>query len=207
MPSPSCVAPGYEPGFIWLDTSHGIILVAGFLYSGILEVNIDFYIPQEDRKARPRSTRAKLNWVEEARCFKCIHCGYFVVSDPILCGVQNRNHCPYCLCSRHVDLFKAGDRLSACHGEMKPIGLTLKKTRKKYGKYEHGELMLIHHCAGCGKISVNRIAADDTAETIIDIFEDSFSLSEALTSLIEREGIHTLQANDKGLVQAQLMGG
>jgi hypothetical protein len=46
--------------------------------------------------------------------FKCGHCHAFVSMEPILSGVQNRNHCPYCLWSRHLDLYEAGDRLSAC---------------------------------------------------------------------------------------------
>lgn len=32
-----------------------------------------------------------------------------------------RNHCPYCLYSKHVDEEKPGDRLATCHGLMKPI--------------------------------------------------------------------------------------
>jgi hypothetical protein len=48
--------------------------------------------------------------------------------------VRNRNHCPYCLWSRCLDLFRAGDRLSACKAPMQPVGLALKHTRKKYGR-------------------------------------------------------------------------
>ena len=49
--------------------------------------------------------------------FTCIHCKREISSDPILSGVNNRNHCPYCLHSRHVDLYQAGDRLNACKGD------------------------------------------------------------------------------------------
>ncbi len=63
--------------------------------------------------------------------FTCIHCKREISSDPILSGVNNRNHCPYCLHSRHVDLYQAGDRLNACKGDLRPIGLAWKKSHKK----------------------------------------------------------------------------
>jgi hypothetical protein len=86
------------------------------------------------------------------RCFReqaeigfiCKHCGYFVSSDATLAGVGNRNHCPYCLWSRHLDLYHAGDRLCACKAPMRPLGLVEKRTGKKYGN--PGELLLAHIC-------------------------------------------------------------
>jgi hypothetical protein len=88
-----------------------------------------------------------------------------VVADPFFSGVQHRNHCPYCLWSRHLDHEKAGDRLSACKAGMRPIGLTYKRTRKKYGD-QRGEMMLVHLCLDCGKVSLNRVAADDDSEML-----------------------------------------
>ncbi|NJM07872.1 RNHCP domain-containing protein [Candidatus Gracilibacteria bacterium] len=35
--------------------------------------------------------------------FVCLHCGLYIAFHPQIAGVQNRNHCPYCLWSRHVD--------------------------------------------------------------------------------------------------------
>lgn len=43
---------------------------------------------------------------------------------------------------------------------MKPIGLRF--------KYD-GEIMIVHKCRSCGKISDNRIAGDDFPDTIISI--------------------------------------
>jgi DNA-directed RNA polymerase subunit RPC12/RpoP len=97
--------------------------------------------------------------------FKCVHCRAHVVADPFFSGVQHRNHCPYCLWSRHLDHQKAGDRLSACKAGMRPIGLTYKRIRKKYGD-QRGEMMLVHLCMDCGKISLNRVAADDDSEML-----------------------------------------
>lgn len=64
--------------------------------------------------------------------FTCAHCGNFIPASIMAAGVNNRNHCPYCLWSRHLDLFQAGDRMAACKAPMQPIGLTLKRGRKKY---------------------------------------------------------------------------
>ncbi len=60
---------------------------------------------------------------------------------------------------------------------MKPIGLTFKwEGVDKYNNLREGELMLIHECTGCGKISINRIAADDNEETILKVFDESQKL-------------------------------
>src|SRR5512139_2755149 len=96
--------------------------------------------------------------------FRCLACGYLVSAQPVVSGVHNRNHCPYCLWSRHLDLYEAGDRLAACKAGMRPVGLTLKRSRDKYGGQAAGELMLVHQCSECGKLSINRIAADDDDE-------------------------------------------
>ena len=64
--------------------------------------------------------------------FKCTNCGVMVSLNREVSGVNNRNHCPYCLWSRHLDQRKAGDRLSTCRGRMEPLGLTVKHTLKRY---------------------------------------------------------------------------
>jgi hypothetical protein len=43
---------------------------------------------------------------------------------------------------------------------MKPIGLRFKND---------GELMIVHRCASCGKISPNRIAGDDFTDAILEL--------------------------------------
>jgi hypothetical protein len=65
-----------------------------------------------------------------------------------------------------MDLLAAGDRLSACQAPMRPLGLTLKKSHKKYSRAGSGELMLVHVCTDCGKVAINRIAADDDVEML-----------------------------------------
>ena len=105
--------------------------------------------------------------------FKCRHCGAYVSAARALAGVANRNHCPYCLWSRHLDLFEAGDRLAACKAPMRPIGLSMKNSRNKYTHIGNGELMLVHLCTDCERISINRIAADDVPQAIMEVFEAS----------------------------------
>jgi hypothetical protein len=138
--------------------------------------------------------------------FVCLACHNFVSAEATLSGVHNRNHCPYCLSSRHLDLYKAGDRLSACKSCMRPIALTIKKTGKKYNQPNQGEMMLIHMCDECGKLSINRIAADDDVETVIEIFESSRKLDAEIKSLIIQAGITIIEAEDGRLVRERLLG-
>jgi hypothetical protein len=53
---------------------------------------------------------------------------------------------------------------------MHPVGLSLKRDRNKYGGEGRGELMLVHLCTACGKVSLNRIAADDDVEELEKVF-------------------------------------
>ena len=138
--------------------------------------------------------------------FKCAHCHVIVSSAHFISGVNNRNHCPYCPWSCHLDLYAAGDRLSACKGQMKPVGLTLKKGRNKYQHEPRGELMLVHECVECGTLSINRIAADDDASTIMTIFQSSIE-NHGHTLKCEGQGIVTLKANDEDILYRQLYGG
>ena len=63
----------------------------------------------------------------------------------------NRNHCPYCLTSLHLDV-APGDRAADCGGRMEAVAVWVRRD---------GEWALIHRCARCGALSSNRIAADD----------------------------------------------
>jgi DNA-directed RNA polymerase subunit RPC12/RpoP len=138
--------------------------------------------------------------------FVCVHCHNFVSTQAALAGVHNRNHCPYCLSSRHLDLYTAGDRLAACKARMKPIGLTLKRQNKKYARFEQGELMLVHRCEDCGKIAINRIAADDDNEAIVAIYQSSIQLDGRIQRLLAEDGIALLDATDEQIVQWRLFG-
>ena len=118
-------------------------------------------------------------------------------------GTSNRNHCPFCLWSKHVDAVLSGDRKSICKNLMKPIGLTFKQTSKhKYEKDSVGEVMLVHQCVDsrCRKVSINRIAADDDSNRIMSVFRSSLSLSLNRRILMRKTGICLLDlANEKSL--------
>jgi len=138
--------------------------------------------------------------------FKCAHCHTIVSSAHILSGVNNRNHCPYCLWSCHLDLYAAGDRLSACKAPMKPIGLTMKAGRNKYQRDARGELMLIHQCAQCRVLSINRIAADDDSETVMAVFQESLTLGSQIHTQCQENGIVMLGLENTKIVHTQLYG-
>ena len=137
--------------------------------------------------------------------FRCVHCKREVHTERAVSGVNNRNHCPYCLYSRHLDLEDAGDRDSECLGAMAPIGLTAKKTRKKYGDTQ-GELMLVHRCEQCSKLSINRIAADDITHGIVAIYRTSLQLNESFQQSLTLNEIVLLTAEDAELVATRLYG-
>ena len=138
--------------------------------------------------------------------FRCAHCHVIVSSAHLLSGVNNRNHCPYCLWSCHLDLWAAGDRLSACKAPMKPIGLTLKRNRNRYPREPQGELMLIHECVDCKTLSINRIAADDDSGNIMMVFEQSLWLSDQARALCQQKGIVILDMEDREKIRTQLYG-
>lgn len=105
-----------------------------------------------------------------------------------------------------MDLFEAGDRLAACRSVMQPVGLTVKRTRKRYASHGQGELMLIHICTGCGQLSINRIAADDDPDLLKTIYTKSSHTDFEIRIRLERLGIHLLTARDATVVHAQLFG-
>lgn len=82
--------------------------------------------------------------------FVCKACGADVPFDGG--GTRNRNHCPKCLCSIHLDNVP-GDRAADCGGVMEAVAVWVRKG---------GEWALIHRCQRCGALCSNRIAADDS---------------------------------------------
>ena len=89
---------------------------------------------------------------------------------------------------------------------MKPIGLTMKKSRNKYRLEARGELMLVHECIECSAVSINRIAADDDPSIMVSIFSESGLRSDKVNNVLESYGIVILGAEDIGVVQAGLYG-
>ena len=78
-----------------------------------------------------------------------------------ICGEQVHgngytNHCPKCLASKHVDDKNPGDRASICHGMMEPVGFEIR----------HGKEYVIQKCEKCGHTRPNKVAPEDSRETL-----------------------------------------
>ncbi len=86
--------------------------------------------------------------------FICENCNKEV--SPL--GYTARDHCPYCLYSKHVDI-NPGDRLNHCKGLLKPIGI--EKFRDTY--------KIIYKCDKCNQVHKNIMAKDDNMDVIIEL--------------------------------------
>ena len=137
---------------------------------------------------------------EQRGGFRCCNCRTQVVVNAQM-GTANRNHCNLCLWSRHVDE-KKGDRRATCQAGMRPIGLTFRIESQD----RRGEIMLIHACAGCAKLSINRIAADDLDTEIVGVFNASLSMDESLRRKVLGQGIVPALRMDSREIQRQLYG-
>lgn len=89
--------------------------------------------------------------------FTCKLCGRLMTPEGA--SSDHRNHCSNCLTSLHVDN-EPGDRESDCGGLMEPVGVWVRKS---------GEWAIIHRCKRCGKLSSNRVAADDNPMKLMSI--------------------------------------
>lgn len=78
-------------------------------------------------------------------------------------GYTARDHCPHCLCSKHVDI-NPGDRSSTCHGILEPIGMELAK-KDKY--------KIVYKCNKCNMIKRNVTADDDNFDKILEIMANT----------------------------------
>lgn len=90
--------------------------------------------------------------------FRCRACKQMV--GPTLSGGRHRNHCPFCLHSRHVDGKTPGDRASDCRSLMAAVSLFARPS---------GEQVIVHRCLGCGFERYNRVAADDNPLAVMQL--------------------------------------
>ena len=110
--------------------------------------------------------------------FTCKVCGRLVT--PGGAGSGHRNYCPYCLSSLHVDV-EPGDRACYCGGIMEPVAVWVRK---------NGEWAIVHRCLKCGKVSSNRIAADDNPMKLTAIAMRPFG-----SAAVSREEIRRMTAS------------
>ncbi len=94
----------------------------------------------------------KFNMLDED--FICENCGNKVSK----LGYTARDHCPFCLYSKHVDI-NPGDRLNDCKGLLIPIEIEKFKDTFK----------IIYKCKKCKKVHKNIMAKDDNMNLIIEI--------------------------------------
>ena len=87
--------------------------------------------------------------------FICENCGK-KVSKLIY---TSRDHCPYCLYSKHVDNMP-GDREETCRGLLKPIQVELDNKKG---------FVIIYKCEKCGAIRKNKSAEDDNKDLLIKL--------------------------------------
>jgi hypothetical protein len=156
----------------------------------------EYIARRTDEKKRAKNRKRQ----NDAGGFRCSHCRKFVVINESM-GTANRNHCNWCLWSKHVDEMK-GDRRATCQGGMRPIGLTFK--HEGHGRV--GEIMLIHLCSTCQKLSINRIARDDPEAYVIAIFKDSYELEQGMKHRVAANGIYLLGDTDEHELSTQLFG-
>ena len=86
--------------------------------------------------------------------FICENCGEKVG----LAKKTARDHCPYCLFSKHVDHLP-GDRANKCCGLLKPISVEKFKNTYK----------ILYQCQKCGQLHKNISCSDDNMDLIIQL--------------------------------------
>jgi len=94
--------------------------------------------------------------------FNCENCWKEITKHP---EGSARNHCPYCLYSKHMDKDFPWDRASTCHWLMKPIWIDNKKNKW---------WMIKHRCEKCGKEILNKVAPDDNFIEFIQKINKTF---------------------------------
>ena len=103
------------------------------------------------------SDTKKFTMIDEE--FTCSVCSKLV--KPL--GYTARDHCPYCLCSKHVDI-NPGDRMCKCLGILEPIAVE---------KGKKDELKIVYKCKKCGEIKRNKMAVDDNFDEILRIMKEN----------------------------------
>lgn len=94
-----------------------------------------------------------------------------------------------------------------CRSGMKPIGLRFKNQKSNpYTGRVSGELMIVHQCINCGRISSNRIAGDDNPQQIIRLLQGYKKLSKDTVDKLRDIGVKLLDYRDKQQVLIALFG-
>lgn len=99
------------------------------------------------RRALGREEEAQRRTTPIARdeAFDCAYCGKAVPPH----GRTSRDHCPWCLRSKHVDEVP-GDRASSCGGRLDPHDVVVKSS----------SIVIQYRCTRCAAVRVNQAVTD-----------------------------------------------
>lgn len=97
----------------------------------------------------------RFNMIDEE--FICEYCGKTVNR----LKYTARDHCPFCLYSKHVDILP-GDRANQCCGLLVPTDIEKFKNTYK----------IVYKCNKCNNFHKNIIANDDDFEQILNIMKN-----------------------------------
>lgn len=90
---------------------------------------------------------------------------------------------------------------------MKPIAITFKDYEiNPFTNRGGGELMVVHECVNCGKLSPNRIAGDDNEYQILHILKESLCLSENMAMKLRNMGLELITGKNKEEALISLLG-
>jgi len=98
------------------------------------------------------------NFTMRDESFTCENCH----KDVNKLNYTARDHCPYCLYSKHVDIMP-GDRNNECKGLLEPI--TIEKFKDTY--------KIVYKCKKCNQIHKNIMANDDDMNLIIELTKET----------------------------------
>lgn len=98
-------------------------------------------------------------FIRQTEDFDCDNCGMHVQ------GNGYTNHCPRCLCSKHVDI-NPGDRASTCHGLMYPVSYEQK----------NGAEYIVQECVKCHHVRRNKVSPDDSRDAVIALSSGRYSV-------------------------------
>lgn len=81
---------------------------------------------------------------------------------------------------------------------MQPIAITFKNYRvNPFTDRGSGELVIVHQCLKCGRISPNRIAGDDSEYQILSIVNESMNLNRNITAQFKNMGLEPITTSNK----------
>ncbi len=89
--------------------------------------------------------------------FTCDFCGQVVQGDGYT------NHCPKCLCSKHVDI-NPGDRQNPCHGLMVAVSYEIRNNAE----------WITHQCQKCGATMRKKTAPKDARLALLSLSSGQF---------------------------------